>query len=416
VRSIAAVLLWCMGAGASANPWPVIEAIELEGNRVTRDRVIERELSLTPGDPADPEVLERNRQAVEDLGLFRRVEFKTAPAAGGGVVLKITVREKRYLLPLPRIDSSSDGDVSYGAQLRWANVRGLNHRLNLTVEEGRYPDGNRREREREASLAYVAPFINDTDWALSGRLQALERVTPLDDERNYQETYHRAEVLAIKDLTTGRPRHGWRIGGGLFVEDEANKGEFAPPSEGHTTALVGVASYEDLRFHVYSETGRKFEARAEMATDRLGSDYSYEMWQARYFESRPWGERDHQTWHLIGLLGERRGGPMPRDMYSLGGSSRLRGYESEFLLGDRVYYGSVEWLRPIRRDWLRGVLMLEAGGTDRDRDGLRSASPFASIGLGVRMRFTWFVDLEFELGIAYPLRGGGGARFFAGAH
>src|SRR5687768_17430682 len=408
--------MWCMGAGASAAPWPVIEAIELEGNRVTRDRVIERELSVAPGDPADPALLERNRQAVEDLGLFRRVELETAPAPGGGVVLTIKVKEKRFLLPLPRIDSSSDGDVSYGAQLRWTNVRGLNHRLNLTVEQGRFPNGNRREREREAALSYTAPFVADSDWTVSGRLQALETVTPLDDERNYQETYHRAEVLAIKDLTHGRPRQGWRIGGGLFVEDEANKGEFAPPSEGHTTALVGVASYEDLRFHVYSETARKFEARAEAAAHGRGEDYGYEERQARHFESRPWGDRDHQTWHLIGLLGERRGGPMPRDMYSLGGSSRLRGYESEFLLGDRVYYGSVEWLRPLGRDWLRGVLMLEAGGTDRDRDGLRSASPFASIGLGLRMRFTWFVDLEFELGVAYPLRGDGGARFFAGAH
>jgi outer membrane protein assembly factor BamA len=416
VRIIAAVLMWCLGAGASAAPWPVIESIELEGNRVTRDRVIERELDLAPGDPADPALLERNRQAVEDLGLFRRVVFDTAPAPGGGVVLKITVKEKRFLLPLPRIDSSSDGDVSYGAQLRWTNVRGLNHRLNLTVEQGRFPNGNRREREREAALSYTAPFVRDSDWTVSGRLQALERVTPLDEERNYQETYHRAEVLAIRDLTTGRPRRGWRIGGGLFVEDEANKGEFAPSSEGHTTALVGVASYEELRFHVYSETGRKFDARVELAADGLGSDYGYEMWQARYFESRPWGDRDHQTWHLIGLLGERRGGPMPRDVYSLGGSSRLRGYESEFLLGDRVYYGSAEWLRPLGRDWLRGVLMLEAGGTDRDRDGLRSASPFASIGLGLRMRFTWFVELEFELGVAYPLRGDGGARFFAGAH
>jgi outer membrane protein assembly factor BamA len=421
VRAIAAVMLWCIACGAHAAPWPVIDSIRFEGNRITRPEVIRRELTLGPGAHADPAELERNRQAVMDLGLFRTVSIESAPQPDGSVALTVKMKEKRFLLPLPRIDTNSDGDLSYGAQLRWANVGGRNHRLNLTVEQGRYPDSSRREREREASLAYTAPFAVG-DWALSGRLQSLERVTPLErledeeDEDNFQETYHRAEVLAIRDMTRGRPRHGWRIGGGLFLEDQDTSGESAPTADGRSIAAVGVASYDDVRFHVYSETGRRFSARAELAHDGWGSDYGYRHLTARYFESRPWGDRDHQTWHLVGLIGQRSGGPSRRDEFSLGGSSRLRGYDSEYLLGDRVYYGSVEWLKPLRRNWLRGVLMLEAGGTDADRAGLRNASPFASIGLGLRMRLTWFVDLEFELGVAYPLKGGEGVRFFAGAH
>lgn len=418
MRATAAVFLMCVAAGAEAADWPVIDSIRFEGNRVTRPEVIRRELTLGPGALADPDELERNRQAISDLGLFRKVEVESTTNPDGSVALTFRMKEKRYLLPLPRVDTNSDGDVSYGAQLRWSNVGGRNHRLNLTVEEGRYPDGNRREREREAALSYTAPYAIG-DWALSGKLQALERVTPIgpdEDERNYQETFHRFEALAVKDMTRDRPRHGWKIGGGVFVEDQDNSGPFAPPSDGRSSALVGVASYENLRFDVYSETGRQFNARAELAREGWGSDYSYRHWTARYFESRPWGEKDHQTWHVIGLLGQRSGGPSRRDEFSLGGSSRLRGYESEFLLGDRVYYGSVEWLKPLGRDWLRGVVMLEGGGTDADRDGLRNASPFASIGVGVRMRLTWFVDLEFELGVAYPLKGGDGARFFAGAH
>lgn len=418
MRTIAALVLWCIASGAGAAPWPLIESIRFEGNRITRPEVIRRELTLGPGAPADPEELERNRQAVMDLGLFRSVDLESAPQPDGRVVLTLRMKEKRYLLPLPRIDTNSDGDLSYGAQLRWSNVGGRNHRLNLTLEQGRYPDSSRREREREAALSYTAPFAFD-DWALSGKLQTLERVTPLtrrSDDVNFQETYHRAEVLAVRDRTRGRPRHGWRMGGGVFLEEQDNSGEFAPPSDGQSLALVGVASYDDQRFHVYSETGRRFDARAEVAHDGWGSDYGYRHFTLRYFQSRPWGDDDHQTWHVLGLLGQRSGGPSRRDEFSLGGSSRLRGYESEYLLGDRVYYGAVEWLKPLGRDWLRGVAMLEAGGTDADRDGLRDASPHASIGLGLRMRFTWFVDLEFEVGIAYPLRGGEGARFFAGAH
>ena len=134
MRAIAAVLLWCVAGAAHAADWPVIDSISFEGNRITRPEVIRRELTLGPGAQADPAELERNRQAVMDLGLFRKVEVQSNSNADGTVALVFRMKEKRYLLPLPRIDTNSDGDVSYGAQLRWSNVGGRNHRLNLTVE------------------------------------------------------------------------------------------------------------------------------------------------------------------------------------------------------------------------------------------------------------------------------------------
>ena len=60
--------------------------------------------------------------------------------------------------------------------------------------------------------------------------------------------------------------------------------------------------------------------------------------------------------------------------------------------------------------------LLEVGGTDNDREGLRDASPHANLALGIRVRVPMFVEVEIELGVAYPLRGGGGAKFFAGGN
>ena len=128
---------------AEAEPWPEIVEIRLTGNEKTSDKVILRELDLAPGDPADPAAIEAGRQAVQDLGLFREVQATTHNAPEG-VVLELTMREKYHLLVLPRIDASSDRDYSYGAQLRWSNVWGLNHRLNLIVATGEYPE----ERDR----------------------------------------------------------------------------------------------------------------------------------------------------------------------------------------------------------------------------------------------------------------------------
>ena len=415
MRKICAALFLLMSLSAAAAEWPRVEAIRYVGNEVTREQVLAHELTIAVGAPADPIELERSRQAVLDLGLFREVNVLTAPGKANGVVVTVQVREKRFLLVLPRIDTSSDKEVSYGAQLRWSNVGGRNHRLSLTAAQGKFPNERRRERERELAIAYFAPRLGGSDWGTSLRAQHVERVTPADGG-NYDETFDRFEALAVYDLTEGRPRRGWTVGGGLLLEKQRTDGELAPPPDGTAIALVGTAVFNNLRYHVHSETGRKFTARLQGAGADFGSDYGYGRFEANYFESRRWGQREHQTWHLLGGIAHRSGGPDSRNEFTLGGSGRLRGYESDFLEGDSSYYGSVEFLRPLGRDWLRGVAMIEVGGTDNDREGLRSGSPYADVALGVRIRLPWFVEVEVELGVAYPLRGDGGARFFAGGN
>ena len=135
-----------------------IESIRVDGNEVTREQVILREMDLAPGDEADPAAIERNRQSILDLGLFREVAIATEPGASG-VVLVVTVREKRYLLAYPRLDYSSDEDFSYGAQLRWSNVGGRNHRLDAYFEKGDFPNDRDRSSNEEVRIAYRAPYL-----------------------------------------------------------------------------------------------------------------------------------------------------------------------------------------------------------------------------------------------------------------
>lgn len=402
-----------------AEPVPRIVEIRLSGNEKTRDKVILRELDLAPGDPADPTAIENGRQAVMDLGLFRKVDATTQPTTGGVIVL-ITMREKYYLLVLPRVDASSDRDVSYGAQLRWSNVWGLNHRLNVTAETGDFPEERDRREEDSVRMSYRAPYLFDSPYELRARLERLERVTPVIDlttnevtDDTFDETFDQFDIGLARDLRSGRPRRGWIVGGGLYWQRQDTSGDFAPPPDGEALALVGTADFDDLRFHLYSETGRRFNARVEAAGDGLGSDYSYTRTTLDYFQSNALGDMPHQTWELLGSAGVITGGPGSRNEFSLGGSSQLRGYDSDDLEGNRYYYGSLQYLRPIKWNWLRLLAFVEVGGTDDDREGLRDGSPYADIGVGVRIRLPWFVNIEIEAGWAYPLRGGEGANFFA---
>jgi outer membrane protein assembly factor BamA len=407
-----ATLLACALFGqATAEPLPIV-AILFEGNDITRESVLLREMSLQVGDRADPQRIEESRQAILDLGLFRSVETQEV-ATPEGVVLTVRVREKRYLLPIPRFDTSSDKDVTYGAQLRWSNVFGRNHRLNAFIQRGRFPEDRNREREKGVHVSYSAPNLFDTPWQARASAGHIERQTP-SPEGGYDEKFDRLQLLAAYDMRHSRPRRGWTIGGGLFWQRQEALGAFAPPSEGRATALVGTAQFSDQRFHVYSETGHRFSVRAESARRGWMSDYSYGRVEASYQSFIPIGQREHQTLELIAEGGTYGGGPRVRNHYSLGGSSRLRGYDTDHFEGDRYYYLSSAFLRPVWRNWLRLFVVAEAGGIGRDVRDISPRGPHASLGLGARVRVTWFVDVEIEAGVAWPLRGGDGLHVFAG--
>lgn len=410
LRSGLACLLLLASVAAMAAPR--VTAIRLVGNETTRDIVILRELALRVGDEATPEAIERTRQSVQDLGLFRSVRVDADPD-GDGIILAVHVREKRYFLPIPRLDGNSDGDYSYGAQIRWSNMFGLNHRMVAYVEKGEIESERDRESTESARLSYYAPYVADTAYSINAFVDHTEQVSINRQGQAFDETFQRVQLLGTRDFRTTRPRDGWILGTGLYWQDQKAEGLFAPASDGMATAGVLTASYDDLHFNLYSQSGKRFQARAEVAADGLMSDYSYQRLDVDYRHYRPFGRRAHQSLHLIAAGGVFGGGPDSRNAYSLGGSRRMRGYESDAIEGNSYWYVSGEYLRPLRWEWLRLLAVFEAGSARGNVFGDRNRSAYASIGLGVRARITWFVDIEIEAGIAMPLIDGDGPRFFA---
>lgn len=412
-RMVAAALLCAFAPLAPADDgYPPVVDIRFAEGLVTKPVVFLREMALGIGDPADPELIARSRQAILDLELFRDVTIRQEPEAGG-VALVVEAHEKRYLLAIPRFDSSSDGDFSYGVHGRWNNLWGENHTFDVRFLTGTYPDDRLREEEASGRVRYTAPFV----WGRHGwhaELEYIDRVAPVAGGA-FDETVRRAEFLLSHDLRDDRPRSGWIITSGLHWESQQAEGALAPPPDGRATALVLGAGYSDLRFHVYSESGRVFTSRLELAQDGLLSHYNYRKLDARLVEHIPLASGAHRTLNLIGAAGWYSGGPRRVSAYSLGGASALRGYELDFIEGERYGYAAAEYLRPVfGRDWLRLLLVAESGWTGGAFTGARSGGPYASVGAGVRIRVTWFMNLEIELGVAYPLRGGDGLQFFAG--
>ncbi|MDR3416099.1 MAG: POTRA domain-containing protein [Nevskia sp.] len=414
-RAALLIALCLVACAARAAGWPTIRTIDFAGNDVTRPETMQRELLVHVGDPADPAAIERSRQAVQDLGLFKSVEVESRPV-DGGVRLLFRVHEKWYILPVPRVQGNSNGEYGYGGQLRWNNLWGLNHTLNVQATKLKLHDPD-KTGQTNAQASYSLPFLDDTHYGVSGSLGYISQDSLNPQGQPYKETFENAQVVASYAFASEHPSKGWSVAGGLSWQRDSTSGPFAPPSPGEALGPVVYVTYDDLRYLIYSEEGQRFRAASQFSIDGLGSSYTASNYYFSYRRDWHVGDTPHQTVEFLGNTGVYLGGAPGHihNFYSLGGARALRGYSSSFAEGDSGYYFAGAYLRPVHWDWLRLLVIAEAG-TVYPEFGQTGGRPlYASIGVGLRLRINWLVNVEVEAGAAVPLVGGSGVRPFAGS-
>lgn len=387
--------------------YPPITEIVFAGNEVTQPRTMLREMTIHVGAPADPLEIERSRQGVQDLGLFRSVQARQEPMADG-VRLVITVKEKYYILPVPRADYSSDGGYGYGGQLRWDNVWGLNHTFNPFFERRQPSEGSAdaevRGIQTRSQLRYQAPFIFDTDFSAS--FNAGYTRTPYLRPIRYDDTVKFVSFGLSRKLTGGRRSQGWTGSTGLTWQEERTFGALAPLERGQAVSLGLGATYRDLHFNVYSDEGVAWGGSVTGATESVLSDYDFTVWNLTWARYLAIGRTPHQNLNLeLNVVG-RHDGTFGGDAYSIGGTSTIRGFEPETRKGDAYYNASIEYLRPVFRNSIRLLVVLDAANAFPSPQEFNLDKVFVSAGLGVRVRIQAFVALDLEIGLAWPLNGG----------
>jgi outer membrane protein assembly factor BamA len=405
---LATALLIALPLRAQEAPPRIVE-ITFEGNATTRPSVMLRELVVKVGDPADPQALERSRQGLLDLGLFRRADLRTEPL-DDGVRVVFRVDERYYLLPTPRFDARSDGRYAYGAQLRWDNVAGRNHTLRVFAEQAE----RRREgigMETNYAAGYTAPFAFGSPYTLGVSGGYLSRPVELQDGE-YEERFRSIGVGIARTYSDGPASQGFTVGGGLGWREQATSGALARPAYGAALSPSVFVSRRDFHNRIYSDVGRFWRIGARFAEDGWGSDYSYVDIDTAWVRQWQVGGTEHQTFHLRAFTGAWFSGPDEIEEYSLGGATFLRGYDSSFIEGNAYYYITAELARPVWRRWLRWVVIAEIGNVFRRPEDVDFDRTYGSLGAGLRVRFSHFVNFEIEFGYAIPLDGGSG-RIFA---
>ena len=141
-----------------------VERIDIQGNTVTRDKVIRREFRLNEGDAFNTVKLKRSQDRVRSLGFFQdELEIKqTEGSAPDRVVLGLDVEEKSTGELALSAGYSSLEQFILSASIAERNFMGKGQELNAGVNWSRYA--------RSAQLGFVEPYLFDRQILLGGQI------------------------------------------------------------------------------------------------------------------------------------------------------------------------------------------------------------------------------------------------------
>jgi len=144
----------------------VISDIIIEGNKVTKARIILRESTLQVGDSLFWGNLKagmiQTQRNVMNLELFNFVEVQPIQINNTEIIVLITVQERWYIYPVPILEIAQTNFntwwetkeirwLNYGVSLKHFNFRGLNQKIALTARFG---------YTKQFSGAYTIPNLN----------------------------------------------------------------------------------------------------------------------------------------------------------------------------------------------------------------------------------------------------------------
>lgn len=402
------------GVPAIATAGDLITEIRFVGNDVTRERILRQEMVVSEGDVADPLLIERSRQAIMDLGLFTSVRATLEPHPQRGRTLVIVVKEKFYVLPIPKLNRDDENNFSVGAELTVDNFAGLNQQLQLRYETETADELVSEGEITTWSFGYNYPRVGGSPWVLTTDIYQASvpaevvsasgtEVTSLYD----QETWT-ASVLASRWLNLRGPSRGWLVGGGVVWR--RNSYEYRSGTvtdtffEQNAVGIVGQAQFRDIRDYLFSRSGWEYGYRGEFGEPVIGADQHYTRHEFFYRRYILLPGRPHTNIDMQAKLGLSSGEIFTGEeyAYALGGNKSLRGFDSGSFTGNAYTLLNVQYLQPLfGYNAFRGVLFLDAGNAYPSNAELHLGDIKWDVGVGLRVRVKSLVKIDLRVDAAY---------------
>ena len=208
-----------------------VRYVNISGNRMTREKVIRRELEVHEGDRFKRSALMRTQGELSRLGLFEEVLPDFAPAESTDVDINIKVKEKQVGTASAGAGYTGTTGVTGFLELGHNNVLGNGQSLALHLERG--------SKRSDYSLSFTEPWFHDSPTLLG--MSAFNMSTELD---LYKEQRRGASVRIGRPLPWPDYSHG-SIGYSL---EDVTISQFGLTLSGQDSiVLAGIATGRPVR-------------------------------------------------------------------------------------------------------------------------------------------------------------------------
>jgi len=378
-----------------------IRRVLIEGNTVTRDNVIMREMRLADGDLFHGSKLKRSYQRLQNLDYFEKVDISPVPTGNPEEMdLLVKVKDKATGNIGGGIGYSTYESVYIAANVSEANLFGKGYKLSFNV-------GFSGKRSSFV-VNFTNPRINDTDVGFG--VEAHHK----DEKFNNYDRKSTGGNISFFYPVGEYSKWSW----GYTAEQYEIKNVSSDASDNirkdkglHFLSELSGAFSRDTRDSVqFTTTGTRGSLAIRYGGGLLGGTDDFVKYIGQFnwwtpvfekvvFHSKFWGGYVHQNFG---------GGKIPTDQrFELGGIYTVRGYgryditpldsKNKEIGGTKAFYTNLELSRILNKEFgITGLLFFDAGNTWKEDEGLfssptrRGEKPsfglYKSVGTGV----SWF--------------------------
>jgi outer membrane protein assembly factor BamA len=323
-----------------------IDTIIIQGNHITRDFIILRELTFKQGDTLTQKLAAYNKDRVYSLNIFNQV--KVYPLNYNNKInAVINVDESWYIWPIPfaELKNGDWNKISYGLDLAIKNFRGRNETVRARAGFGYDPS---------LTLEYMVPVFNyKENIYLSSQLSYNSvQNKSLVAEQIYGSIFDQKLINA--QITLGKRIslfHNLELTAGFnYIETPAYfPGINASNQRIDRLLYLGAGYVYDTRdLAQFPKNG--ILGSANVLVKGLGlNNINYQVYTFDFREYRPIFWDLISKWRFTTRL--TSGKSIPYYDYSmLGYQERIRGYLHNVIEGNNYYLTSLEFYHPIIKD------------------------------------------------------------------
>ncbi len=389
-----------------------IEKINITGNKITRDKVIRRELKVTENSLYNESLVRQSKQRLEALGYFESVEFSTPKGSSDDRLnLNIQVKEKSTGSFSVGAGYSTVESFIFTASISKQNFlgRGISGALMAEVSKIR----------QQFQFQFTDPYFLDTQWIYSMNVQKL-----ISSYDNFTRNSLGGEAsLGHRFFDYSSASLGYRFED-VKVDDFASLVPqlFRDDASGFTSSLLFNVQRDTRNNRLFATKGSYNIASVEWAG--LGGNNHFFRVDAntRWFIPIPIPKNSVLKLNArIGYINSLEDQPVPLfERYFTGGINSLRGYkprtigptlqipstttgpdETFVYGGDKLLLFNAEYEFPIYDPaGFRGVLFIDAGNAYSENQNYEVFNLKSNWGFGLRW-ISPFGPLRFEWGLPF---------------